>query len=253
MFKGRKVTGIPKRQVAAPPPATHAFRGNAKPKGVDDVQVVVDSGILIAAAASQSVNGPKRFGDRYEGRATTTDVVREEIINRATSVDVNKSAARTAAKSANNYLLKSGRVPVHELNVFESAALLQRIHDQLVAVDEARALTNYNEPDAITKHAGEATLIVHALLQGVRTILTNDSGASLVASRQEPQIRSLHFGDVLRELVCASNGEVDADTAAKDFATACSISGINEDAKPSNPKGFFTCHRGASGSCTVCD
>jgi len=254
MFKGRKLSGIPRRPQVSSPQVLHAFRGNVIPKGQDDIEVLVDTGILIAVGSAQAINGLKRFGERFARRAFTTETVREEIVNRSTSTstDPTRVAVRAAAKGAKEYLLNSGRIGIRQLDVVATGALLQRIQDQLVAIEAARGLVGSQDPGTITKHAGEATLVVLAVVEKFHTILTNDSGASAVAASQQPSIQSLHFGDVLRELLCASDGGIDTDAVSQAFEMACSISGITDEAKPASPERYFVCHKDDAGACVIC-
>ncbi|WP_124811914.1 hypothetical protein [Micromonospora globispora] len=161
-----------------------------------------------------------------------------------------------AATLARNYFINSGRVAIHVVQASQSfAASLQLILAQLRNYEAARsALSGLRAASSLQKHAGEATLIALALTQSNVVILTNDSGASFVAGAQQPSIPSLHFADVLKELVCDSRGGVTATAAAAAFALACAVSDITSSAKPADAKAFLTCAFDDVGkTCGACD
>lgn len=240
MFLGRRLRAVPDRSAVTFTDPRHAFGGNKKPSGDDpSEQIVVDAGIFFAIGSAQKINGVVRFGDHYQGRASTSEVVWDEVTRKANSTDISQRLIMTAARSSQRYLLASGRVQRKELDPYASAALLESVHQQLVELERAQHGTS--NTGSMEKHAGEAELIVLAQTEHIGTLLTNDAGASLVAASQHPAIRALNFPDVLMELTCASGGEIDAATATVTFEHACAISDITATAKPRDPTAFFAC------------
>jgi hypothetical protein len=255
MFRGRRFNGVPNRSSMPSPSARHAFYGNHRPKGDQpDAQVLVDTGIFISVGSAEQINGVKLFGDHYAGRALTTTAIWDEVTRQANAIDKQQLALGAAAKRSQKYLLAMGRVEKRTLDVVASAGLLQRIHRQLVNIEAAQQSSAVASSPNLSKHAGEAELIAMAAADQILTLLTNDAGASTVAASQIPPIRALHFGDVLLELVCSTGGAIEPVTAAAVFVTACSLSGIPRQAKPTIPVTFVTCgQRGESGSeCRRC-
>ncbi|MEU0553751.1 hypothetical protein [Dactylosporangium sp. NPDC006015] len=240
IFAHRRVSSIPAREeIKEDQP--HAFNGNLCPRGSDTVQVLVDTSILIATGAAHNINGVARFDGRYAGRAFTTQAIRDEINHRALNANPNIPTLASAAKRARDYLVKSGRVQVQNTpQTREFFSKMQLIHTKL------RELAKARQPSGVTssemqKHAGEATLIAIAGLYSNPVLLTNDGGASLAAAAEDPSIKSLHFGDVLKEFVCQSKGELSLDQAKLAFIAACEASGIPFEAKPEDEDDFFTC------------
>ncbi len=240
IFAHKRISSIPAREeIKEDQP--YAFSGNPCPRGNDSVQVLVDTSILIATGAAHVINGVVRFDNRYTGRAYTTEAIRDEINHRALNANPEIPTLAPAAKRARDYLIKSGRVQVQNTpQTREFFSKMQLIHTKL------RELAKARQPSGVMgnqtqKHAGEATLIAVANLYQNPVLLTNDGGASLAAASENPSIKSLHFGDVLKEFVCQSKGELSLDQAKLAFVAACEASGIPIEAKPQDEDEFFKC------------
>ncbi|WP_143728159.1 hypothetical protein [Micromonospora cremea] len=255
MFKHRRVNAVPAAPGVSRQPV-HAFRGNVVPRGNRKLSALVDSGIFFSLGAAVNINAVALFHSLYDSRAATTDAIRDEVRTNALKGKPDKPDLRPAATLARNYFINSGRVAIHVVEASQSfAASLQLILAQLRNHEAARsALSGFQGASSLQKHAGEATLIALALTQNNVVILTNDSGASFVAGAQQPSIPSLHFADVLKELVCDSRGGITAAAAAAAFDLACAVSDITSSAKPADATAFLTCAFDDVGQrCSACD
>lgn len=254
MFRHRRISSVPPRRTQNGV-AQHAFPRNVIPQGDRNRFALVDAGILFSLGASTRTNAVARFHALYESRASTTDAVRDEVRRKALATTSEPRGLQPAAVRARNFFLTGARLAVDEIQMSqELAARLQIVHGQLRSYEAARRQPGAQVHGLVLKHAGEATLIVAASRRPNPLLLTNDGGASYVASRQTPSVPSLHFGHLLRELVCNAENLIQLADVVADYEAACTISGIPADVKPGASTDSFGCSRdSASGKCAICD
>jgi hypothetical protein len=145
-----------------------------------------------------------KFLLHLQGRMHTTDIIVEEVENRASrSIGPDGVRMKAAADCAQRRLIVPGKVQVDVLTAEDSNSY-DRHMQQLRQLAQARKAT-FDGADIVERHAGEASAMVlceRKRAAGIKIIfLTNDGDASTIAARQGFEV--IHFGHALHELVCA--------------------------------------------------
>lgn len=216
------------RQRSVPPALARRPRGLdfsrlVPPRGWHEALYLADTGVLCSIARDEV--GCHQCVQHFEGRLYTTDVIVEEIKNRARRpIGPDGLLMKRAAEAALQRLIIPGKVGVVSL---DEAALVayDNAMQQLRGLAAARKAV-VDEVDAVERHGGEASAIAWAqqhLASGKQLVfLTNDGDASAVAASRKIEVR--HFGHVLRELVCA--GGLRQAQAWNFYRRAVEVSGI---------------------------
>lgn len=197
------------------PPATvmrkpeRSFSQDWPNSGVLHAHYYLDTGVLYAM--NRDSRCPAKFLRHYEGRLRVTDIIRDEVLQKACKkVDPSEQLVKNAALEAKRRVLDPGHVEVRETLLTERDHI---VFDQLL--NQFRSLeTMKRQPNdqispqksqSSNKHAGEASAIIcctRDLQDGDQVVLlTNDGSAGQVALLYG--ITSRHFAHALHELVCA--------------------------------------------------
>lgn len=243
------------RQRTVPPATAGQPRGlhfsqDVPHHGHHDALYYGDTGVLCSIARDETAC--YWFKQHYAGTLCTTDVVVDEIRNRAQrSVGPDGQLMKLAAGAAMRRLVEVNP-PVLRIDTFDSdddVKLFDMIVQQLIGMAPQRATEDDGQVD--DKHAGEASVIVRCkrrMAEGSAVIfLTNDSDAATVAAAHGITVR--HYGHALHELVCA--GMVAADSAWKLYSSATNVSGIPKAAR-FQTESEFVCSR-TDGGCAACE
>ncbi len=229
---------VPPRQTVrgAPPP----FQSAVPQRGWSDALILPDTGILISAGRQRATL--HKVAAHYKGRILVARLVADEINRQADPANRVDPLLRSAAAYA-----RTGFVGAPEV---ETVDLIQDdvpLFDQVVA--QLRNMPGSAEAHSAA-HGGEAAVLAIAkrlISKGRRVVvLSNDGGAAKVAASLAVPLK--HFGQVLRELVCA--GTIDAPEAIGIFRHAETVSGVPSFARPSDQL-YFECNS-VAGSCSRC-
>lgn len=249
----------PRRTVPVIPPAPTVAPAAARPRTVYKVatdmprrgwpvaRVWADSGVLLFVGTHTEL--PGRFSDHYRGRVRVPRMVEREVRSHSKRTPAAGAPVRdhqrvsAASRSMRELLLGPAALPITEV-AKEDLAEVAKV---------AAELERLGDPAAPKKHGGEAEVIVLAM-RAARTsahpqvLLTNDGGASVVASGRG--LRSRHAGDVLAELACADD-ELDADTCWQRFSEGTPVSEIALHWRPRGRESFVCSSTDAE--CGRCD
>ncbi|WP_284749589.1 PIN domain-containing protein [Amycolatopsis sp. RTGN1] len=184
---------------------------------------MLDTGALCSAARDEV--GCHWFAEHFKGRLYTTDVIVEEIKNRARRpASPEEQLMKLAANDALRRLITPSKIEIASLDDSMWAHYDTAMH-QLRNLADGRT-ANAHAARTADRHGGEASAIAWSKKKvgsGTQVVLvTNDGDASTVASAHGIEVR--HFGHALHELVCASH--ISADAAWNLYQRATGMSGI---------------------------
>ena len=219
------------------------FARDVPPRGRPDALAYMDTGVLLAVAASPECL--EVFCSHYQGRLFAVQTVIEEVRRKAQPAAPGdpERLVRIAARLVLARMLIPGI-----LQADGGANLNAELYDS-VMLQLSKMPDVANETHHALKNAGEAMSITACIqnnAEGKKSIFfTNDRSASLVAQAREVAARN--FRHVLRELVCA--GQVDETKAFQLFSDGYQVSKVPAQECPESAQ-ELACHK--ADVCAVC-
>ncbi len=232
---------------AARPRTVYKVAADIPRRGWPTAKVWTDTGVLLFVGTQAEL--PGRFRAHFRNRVRVARTVDREVrshSNRSPAASApvkDHQRVAAAALSVRELLLGGTGLPVAQV-AMEDLGEVAKV---------AAELERLGDPEAPKKHGGEAEVIVLAMREAEvstrpQVLLTNDGGASVVASGRG--LRSRHAGDVLAELACADPA-LDADTCWQQFSDGTPVSEIPLHWRP-HSRSAFVCSKTGSG-CGPCD
>lgn len=245
-------SSMPRRRSVPPAPVQRPrglnFSRSVPHRGRLEAFYIFDTGVLCSIARDEV--GCHQFVKHFEGRMYTTDVIVDEVKNRASRpIGPDGQLMKLAAADALRRLILPGKVQIVSLDA-AAWTTYDSVMQQLRGLTAARA-ADVDELNVVERHSGEASAIAwskQSLAADYQVVLvTNDGDASVAAASQSVEVR--HFGHVLHELVCANR--LASDKAWNFYERAVGMSGIPTPAALRS-KDDLVC-KGTAERCTACE